>query len=141
MENKEYPFYQSSGDATITHLIWGEDGRTLVPGDTVNIQDEIDKAAKGMTLGEQLFRLATGDFSVLKDGEPFYGDVTGLPKTDGALIMEGQKAAQKGAEDYINQLNELKGKIDKLEDGEKKAAALEAYNTAYAKMQEIIGKE
>lgn len=137
----KYPFAQNPGEKTMEVHKWDETGKNLVVVEEVDIQDEIDKRARGMTIGEQLTRLAQGDLSVIKDGEPMYGDFTHDPETLGEYIMEGQRAAAKGTTDSITRLNDIKNEIDKLEDGDKKTALLKEYEVTLEKMKIMLGKE
>lgn len=87
-------------------LRWDEEHKKIVKVGEEDIQENIDKRAQGMTLSEQLHRLARGDISVLQTGEAFYGDVSDVPEMygdasaalDAKMAEEAQKiAAEKKA--------------------------------------------
>lgn len=139
--NEKYPFAQNPGEKTMEVHKWDETGKNLVVVEEIDIQDEIDKRARGMTIGEQLTRLAQGDLSVIKYGDPNYGDFSQDPDTLGEYIMEGQRFAAKGTSDSITKLSDIKNEIDKLEDGEKKTALLKEYEVTLDKMKILLGKE
>lgn len=136
-----YKFAQDPGDKEFVSHIWDDTGKKLVESERLNIRDTINKRAKGMSLGEQLSRIAYGDLSCFKDGEPFYGDVAGMPEMTGDVIMQGQKNAVKLTGSTVEGFEKLKGEIDSIEDPEKKAAALKEYEVAFAKIQGLLGKE
>lgn len=84
-------------------LSWDEDHKKIVKVGEEDIQANIDKRAKGMSLSEQLQRLARGDVSVLQSGEGFYGDVSDVPEMygDAAAALEiklNEEAARVQAE-------------------------------------------
>lgn len=99
-------YTDDSGKVIRPILQWDEDHKKIVKVGEEDIQANIDKRAQGMTLSEQLQRLARGDVSVLRDGEPFYGDVSDVPEMygdaaaalDAKITQEAQKiAAEKKA--------------------------------------------
>lgn len=93
-------------------LRWDEQHKKIVKVGEEDIQENIDKRAQGMSLSEQLHRLARGDISVLQTGEAFYGDVSDVPE------MYGDVSAAldaKMAEEAKRIAAEKKAKLEKAQ--------------------------
>lgn len=110
-------------------LRWDEDHKHVVKVGEEDIQENIDKAAQGMTLSEQLHRLARGDISVLRTAEPYYGDVSEMPEMYG----DAAKAYQKVLDEEAARISaEKKAKLEaaqkELEAAQAKVAAAEKEN-------------
>lgn len=94
-------------------------GSELVKVGEVDLQKEIDEAARGMTCGEQIARILRGDFSGIKAGDGVTGDLTGFAdKTSGEVLHEAIKPMQKAtatAMDNNMSLSELEKKLTEIQ--------------------------
>lgn len=71
-------------------------GSELVKVGEVDLQKEIDEAARGMSAGEQIARILRGDYSGIQPGDGVTGDITGFAdKTSGEVLHEAIKPMQK----------------------------------------------
>lgn len=127
-EKKEnfYPYAQNPGEKFRDIRQWNENETDLVVVETIDIQKEIDEAAKGMTVGEQLARLAFGDTSVLKSGEPVYADVSGVPETYGEYMNSVKEASKELAAESEKGYAEAVDKLSKVEKNDDNAADIAA---------------
>lgn len=73
-------FYSPSGDAVREEFLFDEDWQLQKVGEH-DIQKEINEAAKGLKVTEQIQRMARGDQTVIRPGQPFYGDVSEVPES------------------------------------------------------------
>lgn len=69
-------FYSPSGDKIREKFQWNEDETDLIKVGEEDIQKVINERAKGLTITEQVARIARGELGVVMDGDGFYGDVS-----------------------------------------------------------------
>lgn len=103
-------------------------GSELVKVGEVDLQKEIDEAARGMSAGEQIARILRGDMSGIQAGEGVTGDLTGYAdKTSGEVLHEAIKPMQKATATAMANnmtLTELEKKLTEIQneiDAQKKA--------------------
>lgn len=117
---KEETFYSPAGTGLRDQFRWNKDHSGLEKIGTINQQEIIDAAAKGMTPGEQIARILRGDFSSFMPGEGITGDITGnAERTSGEVLHDVIKPIQKAT--FVAQENGLN-----LQELEKKIAEIEA---------------
>ena len=121
-----FPYAQNPGEKTRDIRQWNETETDLEIVETIDIQKEIDEAAKGMTIGEQLARLAYGDTSVLKSGEPVYADVSGVPETYGEYMNTVKEASKNLAAESEKGYQEAVENLSKVEKNDENAAEIAA---------------
>lgn len=112
---------------------WNEDHTGLVKIGTVNQQEKIDAAAKGMSAGEQIARILRGDYSCFMPGDGVTGDITGnFDKTSGEVVHEMIKPIQNAtrvAQENGKSLEELETMLAQVQaqlEAKKKEEALKA---------------
>lgn len=124
-----YKYYCAPGNTIRERFVWNKEHDGLEKVGEVEIQKEIDEAARGMTVGEQIRRILRGDFSGISSGDPVYDDVSELPES---MIdqMNVERAAtnhlEETAQNYGITIDELKQQIADLEakmEADKKAAS------------------
>lgn len=130
-------FPENPGDKVRKQYLWNKDRTALEEVGEVDIQKEIDAAAVGQSAAEQIKRIYQGDLSPFADGEPQYGDVSGVPDTYGEVV--------KAKEDLDAKVEELKAADQ--ENKKKLAAAQEklkadydAYLKSKAEVEKIKGE-
>lgn len=100
-------------------FLWNEDHSGLEKVGTVNQQEMIDAAAKGLSAGEQIARILRGDYTCFLAGDGITGDITGAAeKTSGEVLHEVIKPIQKAtqiAQDNGLSLQELEKKIAEIQ--------------------------
>lgn len=130
-------FPSPSGDKIRTEYVWNEDQTALEKVRDVDIQKEINEAAKGCTIQEQIARLGMGDTSVLLPGDPVYADLSEIPETTGeAMKQMEEKVKLAYAKKLANQAEKEKAEADSKTELEK---AQEALAAAQAKIAELQG--
>lgn len=119
-------YYSPLGDTVRETFVWNKDHDGLEKTGEVDIQKEIDEAAKGMTANEQIARILRGDTSAIKPGEGFYGDVSEAPETEVVAMNQTLQPAHKleaAAQANNMEIAALKAKLVALEEEIKKAEA------------------
>lgn len=136
MKNEGLIFPSPAGDKIRTEFVWNADETELVKVRDVDIQKELNEAAKGCTIVEQIARLGMGDTSVLLDGEPVYADISDIPETTGEAMSQMENKVK---EAYLKKIlqNEEKKKAGKTD----LELAKEALEAAQAKVKELEGAE
>ena len=119
---KKLDFSNDRGDPIREIKRWTADKKHIKKVGEENIYDLIQERAKGMTIGEQLRRLESGDVSVLRTDEPFFGDVSDMPETPDGLVDAFGKV-----------VNDEAARIQ-----EEKAAKLKEAQAAYEKAQKDL---
>lgn len=132
-EKNNLIFPSPSGEKIRADYVWNDDQTELVKVRDVDIQKEINEAAKGCTIQEQIARLSMGDTSVLIDGEPVYADISDIPETTGEAMKQMEEKvklayAQKLAQEEASKKTELE-------------KAQEALAAAQAKLAELQGEK
>lgn len=119
-------FFNHPGDKKRLVRRWDKDRDRLEVVKEIDIQKEIDEAAKGMTLSEQLARAWRGDNSVFRDDEPFYGDVSQVPEMVGDTVANTNQFLNQVAEEISA---EKKAKLEaaqkKVEEAQKELQAVQ----------------
>lgn len=125
-------FLSPTGTGLRDQFRWNKDHSGLEKVGTINQQEMIDAAAKGMSAGEQIARILRGDYSCFMPGEGITGDLTGnADKTSGQVLHEAIRPLQKATE--VAQENGLS-----LQELEKKIAEVEADLAAKKKEAEAL---
>lgn len=89
-------FYSPSGDKIREKFQWNDDQTELIKVGEEDIQKVMNERAKGLTIPEQVARIARGELGVVMDGDGFYGDVSDMSEqTVGQQlsVMEEKTAA------------------------------------------------
>lgn len=94
-------------------------GSELVKVGEVDLQKEIDEAARGMSAGEQIARILRGDYSGIQPGDGVTGDLTGFAdKTSGEVLHDAIKPMQKATATAMENnmsLTELEKKLTEIQ--------------------------
>lgn len=120
------------GEKVRIKYIWNENRDGLVEHEKIDIVQEMNERAKGMSIPEQIARLDRGDTSVLDNSritpEDFNTDVSGMPEHPIEVIDQVVKAKiaiseMKMKEEYNAQLKALQDELLKAKEAYDKAAA------------------
>lgn len=121
--------HSPTGTGMRDKFLWNEDHSGLEKVGTINQQEMIDAAAKGMSAGEQIARILRGDYTCFIPGEGITGDITGVSdKTSGEVLHDVIKPIQDAtevAQENGLSLSELEKKIAEIQtdlDAKKKEA-------------------
>ena len=126
-EAKKLDFSNDRGDPIRDIKRWTADKKDIKKVGEENIYDLIQERAKGMTIGEQLRRLESGDVSVLRTDEPFYGDVSDMPETpDGLTEAFGKVVSDEAARIQEEKAAKLKEAQEAYEKAKKDLDAAQA---------------
>lgn len=108
------------GEKVRIKYIWNENRDGLVEHEKIDIVQEMNERAKGMSIPEQIARLDRGDTSVLDNSritpEDFHTDVSGMPEHPIEVIDQVVKARAAIAElkvkqEYEKKLKELQADL------------------------------
>lgn len=125
--------YSPAGTGLRDQFRWNKDHSGLVKIGTIDQQEMIDAASKGMTAGEQISRILRGDYSCFLPGDGVTGDTTGYAeKTSGEVLHAAIAPMQKAtfvAQENGKSLEELETMLAQVQaelDAKKKEEALKA---------------
>lgn len=125
MEEKKLDFSNCPGTEKRDILRWSPDKKSIVKVGEEKTDELIQERARGMTISEQLHRLSCGDVSVLRSGDPFYGDVSEVPD----FAADAGDAMAKVIQDEASKIAQEKAA--------KIAEAQKAYEEAQAKLEAV----
>lgn len=122
MPEKKMVFYSPAGDKIREDFLFDENMQLQKVGEH-DIQKEINEAAKGLKISEQIERMARGDMTVMRSGEPTYGDVSEVPESkideikslDAKVAQAVQAAMAKKQAETKKEVVDTSAKIAELE--------------------------